>query len=258
MNSRLVVRIGNKYDIYWDIFRDFLNSGHVPVQENYILRTQVGSVLKAVKILGEAKGALSTSEFRRRAALSEGSFYNVARDMRLLGLAKLDDSKVVLNITFASDSKGFESALRAHLRDRLQLNRLVSRLGETLKVNRTLTLRETAGLIANWCPYVSATSHTWEVYARIFAIWMDTADLALFDERDGTLSYYQLGTQVRERTLPLGKRRTGITVPGIQYGPVERLAVKLFQVATGGTQLVDWKDFKKTTLAKSLVALAGC
>ncbi len=37
VNARLIVRIGNKYDIYWDIFRDYLNSGLVPIQENYIL-----------------------------------------------------------------------------------------------------------------------------------------------------------------------------------------------------------------------------
>lgn len=33
VNRRLVVRIGNKYDIYWDIFRDYLNTGHLPVPE---------------------------------------------------------------------------------------------------------------------------------------------------------------------------------------------------------------------------------
>ncbi|MHA1588213.1 MAG: restriction endonuclease, partial [Candidatus Thorarchaeota archaeon] len=64
VNRRLVVSIGNKLDVYWDIFRDYLNSGSVPVQENYILRTAVGSVLKAIKLLASANGTLSASVFR--------------------------------------------------------------------------------------------------------------------------------------------------------------------------------------------------
>ena len=58
VNARLIVRIGAKYDLYWDIFRDYLNTGRVPVQENYILRVQVGSIVKATRLLAESGGSL--------------------------------------------------------------------------------------------------------------------------------------------------------------------------------------------------------
>lgn len=35
VHARLVVRVGTKIDIYWDIFRDYLNSGRIPIQDNY-------------------------------------------------------------------------------------------------------------------------------------------------------------------------------------------------------------------------------
>ena len=71
VNHRLLVRIGSKYDVYWDIFRDYLNSGYVPVQENYILRTTVGSVLRTVKSLVESNGKLSRSDIQSRMAISQ-------------------------------------------------------------------------------------------------------------------------------------------------------------------------------------------
>jgi len=80
VNRRLIVRIGNKYDIYWDIFRDYLNSGRVPIQENYILRVQVRSVLKTMRVLSESGGKLSTTTLRRRTNFTEKSFYNVTHD----------------------------------------------------------------------------------------------------------------------------------------------------------------------------------
>jgi len=66
VNRRLLVRIGSKYDVYWDIFRDYLNSGSIPVQENYILRTQVGSILPAIELLVSSGGNLLISEFQKK------------------------------------------------------------------------------------------------------------------------------------------------------------------------------------------------
>ena len=39
INNRLVVKSGTKYNVYWDIFRDYLVTGEVPpIGESYILR----------------------------------------------------------------------------------------------------------------------------------------------------------------------------------------------------------------------------
>ena len=108
IDRRLIVRIGVKYDIYWDIFRDYLNAGRVPVQENYILRMQVGTILKATQILAEASGSLSTTEFQKQFGLADQSlqsFYNIARDMRLLGVSKVEDGIVKLQIDLSTSRR---------------------------------------------------------------------------------------------------------------------------------------------------------
>lgn len=67
VDRRLIVKVGSKYDIYWDIFRDYLNTGKLPIEEVYILRAQVGSILKAIAILNKASGYIETSAFKQRA-----------------------------------------------------------------------------------------------------------------------------------------------------------------------------------------------
>ena len=256
VNRRLLVRIGNKYDIYWDIFRDYLNSGRVPVQENYILRMQPGSVLRAVRLLAEMGGSLTVPDFRRRADLTTKSFYNVARDMRLLGFAKTEDGAVRLQLSLPTGTEEFEDAVRNHLLERLQRNRLIQRLMETLESDGTLKAGQMADLIASSCPYISATRETWNLYGRIFAGWMDRADLATYDTHDGTLSQYLPGREVRERRSLLVRRGDRLPIPCIQYKPIERALSRIYEAMTEPRpRRIDWSGFAKTTRTKSLAAL---
>ncbi|MBI5304640.1 MAG: hypothetical protein HY868_21080 [Chloroflexi bacterium] len=254
VHRRLVVRIGNKYDIYWDIFRDYLNTRRVPIQENYMLRAQTGGVLKAIKLLVEAHGESDKTVFLKRAGLTEQSFYNLAQEMKLLGLAKIDGGKIKLQVQLPKDSKDFDQ-LRAHLRDRLPRNRLVWQLKETLEKEGTLTIVTASDLLAKWCPYVSANDKTWQSYARIFADWMDFADLAIFDSKSNTLARYRPGTEVREhRRMFTMRSRAGIAVPLVQYSPIEKVAIKLVHAAEENRRL-DWAGMKPSTIAKSLTML---
>jgi hypothetical protein len=152
-----LLRIGNKYDIYWDIFRDYLNSGLVPIQENYILRVQVGSVLKATKLLAESNGTLSIFEFQKRADLTEKSYYNIMRYMRLLGLANVVEGTVRLQVNLPKKAEDFEDLCRSHLKDRLRHNRPVWQLLKRLEASGPLTLEEISEFLVQSSPYTSAT-----------------------------------------------------------------------------------------------------
>ena len=76
---------------------------------------------------------MNTSEFRQHTQLSEKSFYNLIREMRLLGLIAVEDDEVTLEISLPSEEKGFEESFREHLREKLRRNRIVSRLLNTLE-----------------------------------------------------------------------------------------------------------------------------
>lgn len=171
VHRRLVVRVGPKYDIYWDIFRDYINTGKVPVQENYILRVPISTILKAVKLLANEGGGLQITEFSSRGGLSEKSAFNVVRDLRMLGIAAIQDSELKLQVPVPKTAKESElvEQIRVHLRDRLVRNRFVSRIIATLKRETSITEEQVARLLEDWCPYVSATPKTWRMYAHILA-----------------------------------------------------------------------------------------
>jgi hypothetical protein len=255
IHRRLVVRIGNKYDVYWDIFRDYINSGRVPVQENYILRTQKGSVLNAARLLSIAEGALTTAEMRKRAGMSEKSFYNIARDLRLLGLAEVEAGQVRALIKMPQEEKEFAESLKPHLRERLRRNRIVWQVLDKLEAIDNLSIKDISLLLNKSCPYVSATSKTWLTYGRVLADWIDFADLAILDPSNGVMLPYRAGSLVRKRSLVLGKRvNRELEIPIIQYRPIERMAVAIVHAALESKQL-DFEGFAESTGKKCLAAL---
>lgn len=254
VHRRLVVKIGHKFDIYWDIFRDYLNTGKLPAQENYILRAPIGSILKAINILSKISHALTVVEFRKRVGLTEKSIYNMLRDMRLLGLVKINNGKVEIQVTSLKDEKEFKDSLRVYLRDRLRRNRLVLQILEQLEDTELLSMNAVSITIAESSPYIFASDVTWKTYARTFADWMDFADLAIFDGKDAVLTPYKPSTEVRGRRIFLDKRRAGLTIPNVQYSPIEKTAIRIVQAFKSGGK-VNWSGLKKSTLNKSLAAL---
>lgn len=263
VNARLVVRVGTKYDIYWDIFRDYLNYGRVPVQDNYILRLSPRSILSVVQLLIQANGVLGLTDVRQRANQKVGSFYNTSREMRLLGLATIDDGKLKLQVDLQGPAKRHTPTLQAHLRERLLRNRIISQLIDMLEVGRSLPTHQVAALLRDLCPYISASEKTWRNYARTFMDWLDVAGLASYDTRQGQLL---LPSDDRQGDVLITPKRGRTDIPPTYYGAIEQGAVRVVDAAhrlSGQGQLqetipedaIDWTGFTVSTAIKVLLSL---
>jgi len=174
--------------------------------------------------------------------------------MRLLGLANLENGKVILQVPFPKKAEDFEDTWRTHLRERLRHNRPVWQILKELEAINELTLDEIADLLAKSSPYTSATKETWQVYARTFVDWMDIADLAIFDSGNRLLKSM---TEVREHHILQSKRHGGSSrtvMPAIQYSPIEKVIVRVTQALQRDSR-VDWTGFKKSTISKALGTL---
>ena len=254
VDARLMVRVGTMYDIYWDIFRDYLNGGALPVQENYILRCFAAPIFKHCRVVAEQGGQLDVEAFREQAGLKSRSFYNVIREMRLLSLVTTENDQVTLGIAVGNAEKEFEDIFREHLREKLRRNRLVSNLLRHLENEGTLSIEQVVDILKKECPYISANPATWNLYARAFGSWMEIADLATYDQKSAKLEYYSPGSVLRQSNILEGRSKSGITVPTVPYGPIEKVSARLID-AVDGTRKVDWSGITPSTRTKALSAL---
>jgi hypothetical protein len=173
--------------------------------------------------------------------------------MSLLELAAVDHEKIILQIEFPEKQKGFEVSWRNHVQSKLRGNRLARQLLKILRNNNSLTIKELSQLFEDSCPYLSFTKPTLLKHTRIFAKWLNAADLALLDKNNLILTCYDPETEIRERHLVLPKRR-GTKTPQIQYTPVEGVAIRLCQAFQKGGG-VDWTGQKKSTIFRALATL---
>ena len=254
VDRRLIVKVGSKYDIYWDIFRDYLNTGKLPIEEVYLLRAQVGSILKAAAILNKAGGHLETSVFKERAGLSDGAFLNVLHDLRLLQLVRIGEKRITLALGAASSEHELVANVRTHLQDRLPRNRCIYRVLNLVRERGELNITQLASCLRDEFPYVSAVGRTWNTYARVLAAWVDLADLAVLDEKKSKISKYEVGSQIRDRSLSFARKRSGVTVPAIHFAPVVQVATRI-ATATKKHESVDWSGIRRSTIYKSLSML---
>ena len=254
IDSRLVVRVGPMYDIYWDIFRDYLNGGLLPVRENYILHSQGASIYKHCRVLMDNGGSLGVDAFRDQAGLRSRAYYNVVREMRLLGLATVDHDRITLHIPMPTDDNNLEEIFREHLREKLRRNRLISSILAALENASILSVQQVSQLLQDECPYISANTATWNLYARTMCSWMAVGDLATYNRHAGMIEYYSPASTLRQNNILEGRNRNGILMPQVQCGAIETVSERLVD-AIEGTKRIDWSGIAPSTRTKAMSAL---
>lgn len=254
VNSRLLVNIGSKYDIYWDIFKDFINTRRVPIQENYLLKLSPGSIVRALYILAKNNGKMGIPEFINEAKLTKKSFYNMARDIRLLDLAKIDEDTIALNMRFPTDIDNFNATLKQKIQEKIQYNRLVKIILDQINTKDVASLKEISELIANSCPYINASKDTWNLYTNVLLAWIDYANLAIYNKQLKEIKPLTSGGETRRDYAILQRRRLSITVPPTQYEPIEKFAVEIYKEYKSGNRISSNK-FSNKKFRKQLLAL---
>ena len=82
------------------------------MQENYILHSSAQLIFKNCRVVAEHGRQMDVEDFREQAGLKSKAFYTVIREMRLLGLATLEDDRVTLEIPVPNAHKEFEDIFR--------------------------------------------------------------------------------------------------------------------------------------------------
>lgn len=260
VNARLLVKIASRYDIYWDIFKDFLNTGRLPIQENYLLRTSPGTIVRSIQVLRENSGKLEIQKFIEIESLTKKSYYNVVKDIRLLGLATIDDEFISLLVDFPS-AADFSNQLKSVIREKIQYNRLFKQIMDKLSVSESLSINEVSKVLSDSCPYILASDSTWNLYSKIILTWIDFAELAIYNANEKKVIKSIDGKVVREKDSILSRRRRLVGFPSIQYSIIERLSVALYEASKKGIAIssiispIESGGLAKNTFQKAISTL---
>lgn len=97
IDRRLVIRSGDRLNIYWDIFREYILTGSVPVIPlRYLPSTDFSSIYKVLKHLDHTT-QFSVQELVSKVNLSEGTIQNIGSDMIMFGVATRDSGFYLLS-----------------------------------------------------------------------------------------------------------------------------------------------------------------
>lgn len=183
IDRRLVVSVGEQIDTYWDIFRDFLNTGTVPIQETYIIRQGPRSVVRLLETTVQMGGELTVSEAATLLNVSEPAVTNLARELRLLGALVYAPNKIKASAEMLAGNEPAET-LRARVASILRRHRAYSIFQKLSERNAgNVAISSLAEQLPSSFPAVEVSPKTWDVYTRAFASWFDFAGLAWFDSQ---------------------------------------------------------------------------
>ena len=94
LHKRLIIRSGANYNIYWDIYRDYLVTGNIPtIGESYLLRQGVNLCLEVFLLFDtNSLENLNSLLSRHPKGISPETLYNILIELRNLGfIQKIGD-----------------------------------------------------------------------------------------------------------------------------------------------------------------------
>ncbi|UII27298.1 AAA family ATPase [Fulvivirga maritima] len=176
-DKRLIIRSGLNYNIYWDIFRDYLVTGQVPIiGESYIIRSSVNTCLEIFKTFNK-KSTLSTGQIQSELgkSIANQAIENSLIDLRNLGLIKKVESQEKFTLgnekVLASDDY-FKSFITEKFKNYSIINQLAD-------LKPPITSENIVELFkANFKGY-SFKDQTWKIYANYLLNWIYYSDLKI-------------------------------------------------------------------------------
>lgn len=176
LEKKMIIKTGTKYNIYWDIFRDYLVTEQVPkVGETYILRYQPASVFE-IFFSFRTKVSMNIREIvdSTNIDIADSTAGNCLRELRTLGIVIYKNEKYMLrneNINVSEDT--FKEIIKNKF-----LNH--SFYLELIKItDRNIELEDIISIIKSKIKSQNYADKTLSIYAQKFITWLGYAGIKL-------------------------------------------------------------------------------
>jgi hypothetical protein len=200
LHQRLVVQVGERIDVYWDTFRDFLINGTVAIEDSYVVRYSTTGPFKLLRLMLGADGRLSVPDAAEALSTSPTVVFNFARELRLFGVLTAESNHVVLQpgVLEAEDP---EEAIRAQVATAVRRHKMHSLAMQLIGAGGGhASIAAFAEALPGAFPAVEAKAESWGTYARAFCGWMDYAGLVALS-RDAGMRLREEGDSPPARLL---------------------------------------------------------
>lgn len=228
VHKRLVIKSGDRLNIYWDIFRDYLLTKKIPViPYNYIPTTDPSSLFRVCKVL-LAEKFQSAIDLSKKTGLRERTIWNIGADLVMLGLAERDGTSFKLHKEMPVYTESF--ALKV-LRTKLDKHSLKLELYKRY-ASKTIEPSLIRDTLISILPREKFGDKTWNIYSnRLTNFLINTG----FITRAGRLLVIQdIGAPINDRSTLArrgGNRGVVFSVSVSPYSTVEALE----QISNGVT-----------------------
>jgi hypothetical protein len=227
-DKRLVVRSGDRVNVYWDIFREYILSGTVPsIPFSYIPSSpSLDSFLRVASALSRETG-LTLAELSIVSGLGEKTVGNVLRDLRMFGVASGSYSapRLASEMRSGDPEEVLERVRRVLSRHALTLELI--KLGEGVIVD----LNQIAAFLRALNRTAAHSAQTWAIYADRMAHWLVAAGL-LVHEGQSSWRHRDAGHIV----LPQRRMRQRTKGPFTGGAPPQRVIESLKWVSQHGAK----------------------
>ncbi len=169
VEKRLVVRSGDRLNLYWDIFREYVLTKTVPsIPLSYLPASpSIASMLRVAEQLGRcvSQGYVDLSQL---ADLSKKTTGNVVRDLIMFGVATGGPAQVRLDPSLNSSDPDVVLRKLRHIFRRHAVTMRLSKLSD----GAVITMSDMIGLLKQINPAAQNRERTWNVYARRMGDWL--------------------------------------------------------------------------------------
>ena len=172
-DKRLIVRSGDRINLYWDLFREYVLTGKAPsVPFTYNPSSSIRAILDVGEELTHTAGK-SYDELSRTVGLKASTVQNIVHDLVMFRVARESSSQVRLDPAIPSADC---DAILDRIRTVLKRHALYLALSASDEVVEFDVADLTKGL-----QHANPTAHhdarTWKVYAERIAQWLGAAGL---------------------------------------------------------------------------------
>ena len=175
-HRRLVVRSGDRLNVYWDIFKDYLLTNSVPALPfTYLPTSALNTTLLNVAGQLDHKSSKTLSQISDAVSIKESTLQNVIHDLRMFGVAQGSAHEIYLSERLQS-SDGNRVLLR--IRDVLSRHALTLNLAGKFDRGETIRQEDMIDTLRNLNRAAQHNARTWIAYADRMGTWLVSTGLA--------------------------------------------------------------------------------